>query len=374
MTFQKRQFPRSPEGLPSQKGAATKSTQISTLYYLLKAHLISKMVDGNLTINVLPDDILLLVFSLCNPRGHVDKPVTWQWCRLVHVCQRWRRIVFASPRYLGLVIIIGYRARTGSVRRALNCWPAFPIAIRRGTRGAFPMPDEDEDDILAGLKHPDRIYEISFSISWGMLKKSQSASLAWSFPQLERLEFRGAHGFHIDPPRGFLGGSTPTSHKLRHMELLKTTFPSLPQLLMANRNLVYLSLGRDLYIGQRNEHISPDTLASSLSAATQLKVFHVHIRPDISNRQQRSTHPASLSPNLILLPSLVEIDFKGPNGYLDDLISSIHSPVLRRIRVSITLMGAQPLDSSHLCQLLSRSEYLQSMPLPNLHRDRRRWF
>ena len=325
------------------------------------------MVGGNLTFEALPDDVLLLVFSLCNPRGHAVKPVTWQWCRLAHVCQRWRRIVFASPRYLGLVIVTGDRhesySGSWSVRRALACWPAaLPIAIRRGICEAFPMLDDDEDDILAGLKHPDRIYEINFSFSWGMLGKSESASLAWSFPELERLEFRGAHGFDIDAPRGFLGGSTPTSHKLRHIKLLKITFPSLPQLLLSNHNLVYLSLGRGLFIGERYEHISPDTLAFCLSAATQLKILHVEIRSNLLNPKQRSTHSESLSPNLTLLPSLVEFDFKGPNGYLEDLVSSIRSPLLRRIGVSITLMGVRPLDLSNLCQLLSQSKYLQSLP------------
>jgi hypothetical protein len=98
------------------------------------------MDDTNLTtIKVLPDDVLLLVFFLCNPRDHADKPVTWQWCRLAHVCQRWRRIIFASPRYLGLVIVMGNRGwrGRGGVKRALDYWPALPIAIRRGSREAL---------------------------------------------------------------------------------------------------------------------------------------------------------------------------------------------------------------------------------------------
>ena len=150
------------------------------------------MVSGNLTIEALPNDVLLLVYSLCDPYDHADKLVTWQWCRLTHVCQRWRRIVFTSPRFLGLVIVTGNSDQRGSVRRALDCWPALPIAIRRGSREALRMPDVDENDILAGLKHPDRIYEISFSISWHMLEKL--ATLAWRFLQLERLEIRGARG------------------------------------------------------------------------------------------------------------------------------------------------------------------------------------
>ena len=315
------------------------------------------MVGGNLIFEALPDDVLLLIFFLCNPRGHADKPVTWQWCRLTHVCQRWQRIVFASPRYLGLVIVTGCLYRRGSVRRALDCWPALPVAIRCETHRV--LSDEDDEDFLAGLKHPDRIHEINFPISWHMLEKS--ATLAWSFPQLERLGIGAPHGFHIDAPRGFLGGSTPTSHKLCHIELLKITLPSLPQLLLSNRNLVYLSLDRDVFISE-HKYIPSDTLANSLSAATQLKFLRIHLRRGISEPKQSGTHSESLSPNPILLPSLVEIDFGGPNRYLEDLVSRIHSPLLRRIRVGITLMGTWPLDLSNLFQLLSRSEFLQSLP------------
>ena len=248
--------------------------------------------------------------------------------------------------------------------RALDCWPAFPIAIRHNTYYAA-LYHEDEDDILAGLKHPDRIYEINLPVSYGLLEKS--ATLAWSFPQLERLEIKSARGHYIELPRGFLGGSTPTSHKLRRIELWKITFPSLPQLLLSNRNLTYLSLNRDVFISER-EYIPSDTLASSLSAATQLEFLRVHQSCGISAPKQRSTHSASLSPNLILLPSLVEIDFMGPGGYLEDLVSRIHSPLLRRIRVSIARMGTRPLDLPNLWQLLSRSEYLQSLPLETLIR------
>ena len=184
------------------------------------------MVDGNPSIEVLPDDVLLQIFSLGNPRGRADTRmpmVTWEWYALAHVCQRWRRLVFAFPRYLGVILVTGLRRCV----RALDCWPAFPIAIRHNTYYAA-LYHEDEDDILAGLKHPDRIYEINLPVSYGLLEKS--ATLAWSFPQLERLEIKSARGHYIELPRGFLGGSTPTSHKLRRIELWKITFPSLPQL------------------------------------------------------------------------------------------------------------------------------------------------
>jgi hypothetical protein len=53
------------------------------------------------------------------------RPV-WKWHTLVHVCQRWRQIVFASPRRLNLQILCTHGT---PVRKNLGIWPAFPIAI-----------------------------------------------------------------------------------------------------------------------------------------------------------------------------------------------------------------------------------------------------
>ena len=320
------------------------------------------MVDGDLAIEALPDDVLLQIFSLFNPRGHADKlmpPETWEWHKFAHVCQRWRRLVFAFPRYLGLALVTGRWGRR--CVRTLDCWPALPIAIQHETSGA--LSPENEDDVIAGLKHSELIYEIKLPFSYRFLEKS--ATLAWSFPQLERLEIISAYdlyGTH-QVPRGFLGGSTPTSHKLRHIELARVIFPSLPELLWSNRKLVYLYLGREVLIGE--EYIPSDVLASSLSAATQLEYLHVYPGSLTSNLQQRRTHSASsaaVSPDIVLLPSLVDMDFLGPNEYVEGLVSRFHAPLLRRIRVGISPQGARPLDLPELCQFLSKSECLRSLP------------
>ncbi|KAF8266396.1 hypothetical protein EI94DRAFT_198508 [Lactarius quietus] len=55
------------------------------------------------TVKVLPDNVLLEIFDfdrLSSTDRSWEHP--WQWHRLVHVCQRWRRVVFSSPRRLDL--------------------------------------------------------------------------------------------------------------------------------------------------------------------------------------------------------------------------------------------------------------------------------
>jgi len=316
------------------------------------------MVDEPVTIEVISDDVLLRIFSLCNPLGYVNKfmpPVTWRWHRLAHVCRRWRCLILASPRFLGLILVTGLKRCVTT----LDCWPALPIAIWRDTSN--PLSLEDEDDVLAGLEHSDRIYEISLPISDSMLAKS--ATLAWSFPELERLDIGSPLGQITVLPQKFLGGSTPTSHKLRHITLKKICLPTLPQLLLSSRDLMFLSLGPDVFTGEG--FIPSDTLASSLSATTRLEFLYITFYPrsDIFKPKQRSTYTGSLRPNLIALPALVDIDFEGPNEYLEDLVSRIHAPLLHHIGVRVSQEGVQSLDISQLSQFLSRTELLRSLPL-----------
>jgi F-box-like len=336
----------------------------------------SQVVDVHLTIEVLPNNNLLQIFSLCNPWIHMDifmPPVTWDRYRLAHVCQRWRYLIFASPRYLGVMLVTGMDQRRCVT--TLDCWPALPIAICIWHKTDEPLSHKVEDDILAGLKHSDRIHEIILPISSSMLAKS--ATLVWTFPELERLDISSPDDQFTVLPHGFLGGSTPTSKKLHHITMERISFPTLPQLLMSSRDLVYLSLGPDIFTGEG--FIPSDTLASSLSTATRLEFLHIYPplglphkfrqicrrrrRSHILTPEQRSTHSGSSFPNLVILPSLVNIDFDGSHDYLEDLVSRIYAPFLLYITVRIHQKGTQPLHLPQLHQFLSRTECLRSLPL-----------
>ena len=51
--------------------------------------------------------------------------LTWAWHRLAHVCQRWRYIIFASPRSLGLRLVIS----SGRCGTTLDLWTPLPISV-----------------------------------------------------------------------------------------------------------------------------------------------------------------------------------------------------------------------------------------------------
>ena len=51
------------------------------------------------TVDILSDEVLLEIFGSINQAVPFLRPAThpvWEWHRLVHVCRRWRQIIFAS--------------------------------------------------------------------------------------------------------------------------------------------------------------------------------------------------------------------------------------------------------------------------------------
>ena len=114
------------------------------------------------TISVLPDNILLEIFCLYRdydrPYREDTHPV-WGWYLLVHICRRWRQVVFASPLRLDLRIFSTSRNLVG---KNLAIWPALPIIVdfdfhsnrRHGNNAS------SEDNIIAALEHADRVCEV----------------------------------------------------------------------------------------------------------------------------------------------------------------------------------------------------------------------
>ena len=82
-----------------------------------------------------------------------------EWTTLVHVCRRWRYIVFASPRRLNLQLLV--KAKT-PVRKMPDIWPALPIVISPEIGKADSLV-EIADNVVAALEHPDRVCHVALN-------------------------------------------------------------------------------------------------------------------------------------------------------------------------------------------------------------------
>jgi hypothetical protein len=79
---------------------------------------------GRATINILPDDVLLQILHF-DRLEDVSPSWRYSWHRLVHVCRRWRSVVFASPNFLDLGLLCDTRTRV----ELEGICPPLPIII-----------------------------------------------------------------------------------------------------------------------------------------------------------------------------------------------------------------------------------------------------
>ncbi|KAI0284830.1 hypothetical protein BC826DRAFT_1054035 [Russula brevipes] len=286
------------------------------------------MVDKNVTINCLPDDVLVFIFSLSRRaalRAHFISPVVWEWMDLFHVCRRWRRLIFASSRHLRLQLVIGCGVDR-KLPRALDSWPwsALPISIWHVTSDSL-SPDED-NDVATALEYSDRICEINFTVSSATI----SALMETSFPALTSVHLQSP-GYRSTFVRSdFLG-----------------RFPSSGQ-------LVSLSLGPGFRVGDWS--LSPGALTAVLSAIPQLKDLNLSQYNVFLPGQGSAFSP---SPDLVVLPSLTGFSYTGLVYYLEDLVSRIQAPLLEYFEAGF---NGSTLDIPQLSQFISRKASLSSPP------------
>ena len=263
---------------------------------------------------MLPDNVLLEIFDYYQKNLPYTLRTTWKWHSLVHVCQKWRQVVFASPHRLNLQILCTHRT---PVRRDLSIWPAFPIVINYRNSGSGIEPD-DEDNVVAALEHPNRVYYVRLAVMGSQLGK-MAAAMQEPFPVLTHLHIGSDDGNAPTLPTKFLGASAP---RLQNIYLHRIPFPALPTLLLSTNDLVKLELRRIPPTG----YISPEAMVACLAALPRLDTFHIGFR-SASSRPDRILPPPETR---TVLPSLTSFEFKGASEYLEDLVSQIESPQLDR--------------------------------------------
>ena len=274
--------------------------------------------------NMLTDNVLLEVFDCYLELWNN----TWKWITLVHVCRRWRRIVFGSPRRLDLCLLCTYGT---PVRRKLYCWPPFPIDIKYWANLRFrprPPSPKDEDNLIATLEHPDHVRESQLSLTGSLLEKVAEQMLV-RFPALTSLSLWLDKGTGTPPtfPTSFLAGCYS---RLRDISLIGISFSRLPELLASNTNLISL---RPLEV----PYNSPDVIAICLSKLSHLRMLCIEFHSPPSsryNKEHRRPRMVTLSLTRDALPSLTRFNFRGTSEDLEDLVTRTDAPFLSQVNIS----------------------------------------
>ena len=290
------------------------------------------------TISALPDDALLEIFKF-----HVDQIYSADgWHTLVHVCRKWRYVVFASPRWLRLELLCTNR---NPVKRMLDIWPALPIVIEAHIDNSRRS---GVTNIIAALKRHDLVCRIDI---WGVPNSLlKSAAIKKRFPQLTDLALWSNEENAPAIPDSFLGGSAP---RLRSLEFrgIPLPFPALGKLLLSTTDLVSLCL-EDIPISGIS---SPQQIVTNLSALTKLHDLWIYFRSPRSRADRERRHSTLLK--RLVLPSLAEFYFKGDSEYLEDIVGRMDTPALGK--VTITFFNQLVFGTPLLRDFFSRMVVLQ---------------
>ena len=304
--------------------------------------------------NKLSDDVLLVIFRFYLENAFVRGGRAYDgWHDLVHVCQRWRCLVFASPRHLDLRLLCTSRRQ---VVNLLDIWPALPIVVQERFN-AVQLPMWRMTNVIVALHDQrNRVCKIELNaipnalLTWIELKLTR---MEMSFPLLTDLELRAKNKGVLVLTDFFLGGSAP---RLLSLKLQRAPFPSLPKLLETATDLVTLHL----FEIPQSGYISPVAIVTALSMLTRLKSLHLDF--DLSQPWAQSHGVESrrqLPPKRIFLPALTEFYLWSDREYMEDMVSKIDTPLLNFARIAFS--GRPDSDTPLLRDFISRTEVFHEL-------------
>lgn len=277
--------------------------------------------------------------------GFPFRPVL-EWRRLVHVCRRWRYIIFESPLQLDLQLLCTHGT---PVRKNLCYWPPIPLIVDYYTcwdadEGKGLTPSHD-DDVMAALEHPGRVRYVGISATSSLLGK-MGAAMQEPFPMLTHLWLSSKDGNVPALPETFLGGSTPC---LRVVHLEGIPFPALSTLLLSATDLVELQL---LNI-PKTGYVSPDAMVAGLRALVRLEILSIGFQSPTSFPDPRPQPPLTR----VIFPALSTFTFRGVSEYLEYLVVQIDTPLLQNLTI-VYFNQLKPFYIPQLSHFIHRTEGL----------------
>ena len=290
------------------------------------------------SINTLDDDILLGIFRcyLLDFKPSVQDPLVW--CKISHVCRRWRNLIHSSPFHLGLQILCTHFT---PIVDMLDHLPPIPIFIDYAHMDQFPI-EQDEIGICRALRLRDRVRGINISLPHSILDEILMLMDA-SFPILEHLILSST--VPVTFPKGFVAPN------LRYLCLCGIGLPKRLRLLPSLVSLVRLRLGE---IGA-SSYFRPRLLVARLQYLPQLRdldlEFSVAIPRPSTERELLGKHGPPVT-----LPNLTHLLFRGVSVYLERLVAQISAPLLERL--DITFFNQLAFTLPYLSNFIVRTERL----------------
>ena len=274
----------------------------------------------------LNNDLLLEVFNCYR----LDEKNGWNvrlgWCKLSHVCQRWRHVIYECAFHLGMQI----KCTNGSpIVDTLDHLPPLPLFVDyRHTRAGFTvLTEQDELGIYHALRLRDCVRHIDLTLPPSILRKAL-VLLDEQFPTLEHLSLvfplSSKNTLPLTFPKAFLAPN------LRYLRLPAISPPRRLRFLTSTVSLVTLWLDEI----QTLSYFRPRLLVARLSSLPQLEELAISFTIPIPRPStERELLGEQRAP--VTLPSLKSLFFTGVGVYLESLAAQIRAPLLEQLFIEL---------------------------------------
>jgi hypothetical protein len=293
--------------------------------------------------NTLDDEILLRIFNYYRLDGNNAWNDRLGWCKLSHICRRWRHLVHCSISHLGLRILC---TKGTPIVDKLEHLPPLPLFIDfRDT--ALPLSGQDELGIYHALLLRDRVRHMVLHLPPSILHRFLML-MDGPFPTLEYLSLSSMDDeiTSLILPKDF------RAPNLRHLTLLGVGLPKGLSFL-STVSLTTLALTKIRASG----YFLPEPLVKSLHSLPQLEELTISFSVPIP-RPSAEKELLGAQGTTVTLPSLKQLTFQGVSAYLEHLVAQIRAPLLEWL--SITLFGQVAFALPHLSRFVNITERLKS--------------
>lgn len=299
------------------------------------------------------DDILLEIFEACrvdniSPNTY---PRNW-WTHLAHVCQRWRRIVFAFPIRLGITLVCNSRT---PVANGLANSSTLPLIIYWGNPGTLD-PEDSVKNVHLALCHRDRVCRIKLRLPESSLRHLLTKSMEGNFPMLETLQLYCSSYRSENSLRGMLP-STFEAPNLRHLQISDSTLLPAQQSPFLNSLTSIVTFSID----EITRDLPQSRLVGYLLLMVNLKILKISQGTRKVSRDQ-AQQVAGQDVSRSLLTGLEELQYHGFSDYFEGLAALISAPSLERLSITFT-NTLDPIATDSTTTLRSKSTALfQHLP------------
>jgi F-box-like len=287
----------------------------------------------------LNNDMLLEIFNFCRLDDEENWNLQHRWCKLAHVCRRWRYLIYDFPSLLNMRLTL----TNGSPNIDTLCHlPPLPLVIAYRD----PVTPKDEESILLAFQQRERIHQVMLQATSPSLQKLL-VHMHDAFPRLEQLSLLSTTEqiTALRLPGSFL------APKLRRLIFSGVGLPTefIFSLLTSAVALVSFTLTNV------RSYLPPDRLLAPLQSLSQLAELSISyplfVSSPPSERELRRTPITRVT-----LPTLKRLTFQGLDAYVESLVSRVNAPFLERL--GITLFRRAAIDLPHLSHFISRTKGL----------------